>query len=343
MNISEKLSNNIRNLFPGYFALVMSAGIIGNSARTAGLINISKFLFYLNIISFIVLFICYVYRFLKYFNEMRNDFVNYEKSPGFLTIVAGAGVFGVQIIMSAGEFSTAEFLWLFAVTMWFILMMSFFVFVITSGKKPEIGSGLNGIWLLLVVSTQSIAILGNELSGNLSDGKNALLVFDLLLFLLGCSLYMIIITLIFYRIVFFSLKPEETDHTYWIDTGAAAISVISGLTFIEKTPATDTFIGLLPFVKGAVLMLWITATWWIPLIVVIEIWRYFVKKVTIKYSPVQWSMIFAVGTYSLATMKTGQFISMPAITGAGRVFLYVALILFLLTFSGLILSMLKRV
>ncbi|HEX2975874.1 MAG TPA: tellurite resistance/C4-dicarboxylate transporter family protein [Bacteroidales bacterium] len=342
MDVSEKLRNDISNLFPGYFALVMSTGIIGISSRIAGLINISKVLFYINIISFIVLLILYVYRFLRYFSEMKNDFLNYEKSPGFLTIVAGAGVFGVQIIMSVKDFSSAEFLWLFAITMWFILMMSFFVFVITSTKRPEIGSGLNGIWLLLVVSTQAIAILGNELSGNLSGGRNALLTFDLLLFLLGCSLYLIIITLIFYRLVFFSLKPEETNHTYWIDTGAAAISVISGFTFIEKAPSTDTFSGLMPFVKGAVLMLWITATWWIPLIVVIEIWRYFVKKVQIKYSPVQWSMIFALGTYSFATLKTGQFISMPTITAAGKVFLFLALILWLLTFSGLVFSILKK-
>lgn len=342
MNVSEMIGNKIRYLFPGYFAFVMSTGIIGNSSRIAGLNSVSRILFYINIIFFIVLTFLYVFRFLRYFTEMKNDFLNFEKSPGFLTIVAGAGVFGVQIIMSAEDFSPAEFLWLFAVTMWFILMMAFFVFVITSDRKPGISGGLNGIWLLLIVSTQSVAILGNELAGNLSEWKNALLTFDLFMFLLGCSLYMIIITLIFYRLVFLTLDNEETDHTYWIDTGAAALSVISGLTFIEKAPSLDTFNGLLPFVKGAVLMLWITATWWIPIILVIEVWRYFVKKVEIKYSPVQWSMIFAIGTYSLATMKTGQFISMPVISAAGRVFLYISLILWLLTFSGLIRSLLKN-
>lgn len=342
MKISEKIGSNIRNLFPGYFALVMSTGIIGNSAKAAGLSLISNILFYVNIVSFLVLLVLFVYRFLRYFSEMKSDFLTYEKSPGFLTIVAGAGVFGVQVVMSTGDFSAAEFLWMFAFVMWLILMVAFFIFVITSPLKPEIRSGLNGIWLLLVVSTQSIAILGNELSRNSSEVINPLLTFDLLLFFLGCSLYLVIVTLIFYRLVFFPLKPEETDHTYWIDTGAAAISAISGLTFIERAPSSDFFNGLLPFVRGLALMLWITATWWIPLVIIIEIWRYFVKKVQIEYKPIQWSMVFALGTYSLATMKTGQLISMPAITAAGRIFLYIALILWLITFSGLFFSIFKK-
>jgi tellurite resistance protein TehA-like permease len=88
-------------------------------------------------------------------------------------------------------------------------------------------------------------------------------------------------------------------------------------------------------------MLWITATWWIPVIIILEIWRYFIKKVDFKYNPVQWSMIFALGTYSFATIKTGQFIAMPGVTIAGKVFLYIAITLWLLTFSGLIFSIVK--
>jgi tellurite resistance protein TehA-like permease len=145
---------------------------------------------------------------------MKTDFLTYEKSPGFFTIVAGSAVIGVQIIMSADRYNTAEAFWLFAVVMWFILFIAFFIFVITSPGKPGIDNGLNGIWLLLVVSTQSIAILGNELSHNIPERMNAILTFNLLLFLLGCALYFILATLIFYRLVFFPVKAEETDHTY---------------------------------------------------------------------------------------------------------------------------------
>jgi hypothetical protein len=53
---------------------------------------------------------------------------------------------------------------------------------------------------------------------------------------------------------------------------------------------------------------------------------------------VQWSMIFVVGNYSLATMKTGISNTLPALITTGKIFLYLSLLLWLLVFSGMIYS-----
>jgi hypothetical protein len=49
-------------------------------------------------------------------------------------------------------------------------------------------------------------------------------------------------------------------------------------------------------------------------------------------------MIFVVGNYSLATMKTGISNTLPALITTGKIFLYLSLLLWLLVFSGMIYS-----
>jgi tellurite resistance protein TehA-like permease len=340
MSITEEISNNIRNLYPGYFALVMATGIIGNSAKNAGMESLSRILFITNIFLYAILLIFFLIRLMFYFPNFRRDLKSFEKSPGFLTLVAGTAVFGVQLVTAAQKFSLSKYLWYFAIAAWLLIMISFLVYAITSSPKPGIERGFNGTWLLFIVSTQSIAILGNYLSGGLLINVRDILTFNLFFYLLGSSLYLILIPLIFYRLVFLTVNPGETDHSFWIDTGAAAICVVSGLTLIDNINSTGKLNDLLPFIKGMSYLLWITGTWWIPISIVIEAWRYLRIKVPAKYHPVQWSMIFVIGMYSLSSMKIGQITGMQGLISIGKLFLHISIILWIVIFVAMILSIL---
>lgn len=330
-------------MFPGYFALIMSTGIISNSAKNAGLNQISKILFFINIALFAVLLAMLLIRLISHFPELMNDLGTYEKNPGFLTLVAALGVFGVGVVIIVQGYSTAMILLMIAVLIWLILMISFFIMIVFSTEKPPIEKGLSGLWLLLVVSTQAIALLASELSSIYTDHTNDLLHLSLMFFFLGCALYLILIPLILYRLAFFILLPAETNHSYWIDTGGAAISVVSGLSILDKLTAAGSLNDLLPVIKGISILFWVIGTWWIPIALKIEIWRYFFKKVQVKYHPVQWSMIFVVGNYSMATTKMGISIAMPGLIITGRVFLFLSFLLWISVFSGMIYSVaLKR-
>lgn len=342
MTITEKLSNNIRNMFPGYFALVMATGIIGNSAKLAGMNAVNRFFFIANIVLYSVVLIFFLIRLLFYFSKFLKDLRSFEKGPGFLTLVAGTSIFGVQLVTASQKYSLGHILWYFAIVAWLFIIISFIVNAITSIPKPGIEKGLNGIWLLIIVSTQSIAILGNYLSSDIVVNVRNILTFNLFIYLLGTSLYFILITLIFYRLVFYPVNPGETDHSYWIDTGAAAISVVSALTLMEKINLSGKLDEMLPFIRGTAYLIWITGTWWIPVSIAIELWRYLRVKVPVKYHPVQWSMIFVVGMYSLASMKIGQETGMQSIVLIGKLFLYASLILWIVIFIAMILSSLSN-
>jgi tellurite resistance protein TehA-like permease len=342
MSVTEEVSNSIRKMFPGYFALVMATGIIGNSAKNSGLELVSKTFFFANIILYSVLLIFFITRLIYYFPSFVKDLRSFEKGPGFLTLVAGTSLFGVQLITVVQKSSMAHYLWYFSIVAWIVIILSFLIFAITSSPKPGIEKGLNGTWLLLIVSTQSIAILGNYLSTGILINERNILTFNMFFYLLGTSLYFVIITLVFYRLVFFPVNPGETDHSFWIDTGAAAISVLSGLTLVDAINSTGKLDDLLPFVKGTSYLLWITGSWWIPVSIVIEIWRYFQVRVPVKYHPIQWSMIFVIGNYSLASYKTGQILGIQSIIKIGKIFLHASIILWIVLFVAMVFSLIRN-
>ena len=130
----------------------------------------------------------------------------------------------------------------------------------------------SGVWLLIIVSTQSVLILATQLTGHLPFANDLLLFFALAMFLCGCMLYIIIIiTLIVYRMSFFEMRAEEFAPAYWINMGAVAISTLAGSNLILNGNNWSFIQKILPFLKGFTLFFWAIGSWWIPLIVILGI------------------------------------------------------------------------
>src|SRR4030095_4210856 len=93
---------------------------------------------------------------------------------------------------------------------------TFFTAVTVKETKPTIENGLNGAWLIAVVATQSIAVLGTLVAPAFFN-ISAILFFAFCMFLLGCMLYIFIIGLIFYRWTFFRMTPPQLTPPYWVN------------------------------------------------------------------------------------------------------------------------------
>jgi tellurite resistance protein TehA-like permease len=52
------------------------------------------------------------------------------------------------------------------------------------------------------------------------------------MFLLGCMLYLPLITLIFYRFTFVNVMSAQLTPPYWINMGAVAITTLAGARLI---------------------------------------------------------------------------------------------------------------
>ncbi len=218
----------VKELPPADFALVMATGIISIASHSMGLEAIARFLFWLNILFFISLLLLTIGRIIFFRQSFISDMCNHGRGVGYLTVVAAASIMGSQFIVLRNDFKVAFFLFVFGLVVWVVLIYAIFTVLAVRAEKPTLGDGINGIWLISAVSTQSLSILSSMLVYDFPGYRPLLLFFSFSMFLTGCMLYILIITLIFYRIMFFQLTPEDWGRPYWINMGAVAVTTLAG-------------------------------------------------------------------------------------------------------------------
>lgn len=293
-----------RSLFPGYFAMVMATGAISISAHLLGFEVLAWFLFAASVLAYGVLWGLTSIRLFCYPRRLLDDMNSHARGPGFFTLVASTSILGSAIwVLFQIEWLALGFLVLAAV-LWLLIMYTFFVAVTIRRTKPGLTDGINGAWLLAAVATQSLAVLIGLLP--MSAFHPGLMFTGVCMFLLGCMLYLSIITLIFYRLTFLQVTVESLTPPYWINMGAVAITTLAGSTLILRAPDSDLLQPFLPFLKGFTLLFWVAATWWIPLLVALTVWRHGVHRHPLHYEPQFWSIVFPLAMYTTGTWKLSQ-------------------------------------
>src|SRR5690625_1244201 len=330
------LKTKAANLFPAYFALVMTSGALSIGTYLLELFFISKILLYINVVAYVVLWFLTIIRLVNFFPNLISDLTSHEKGPGFFTLVAGTCVFGSQIITVTGNVPIAIALWFLGIVLWLIVMYTFFTSVTIRFIKPNLAEGINGAWLIAAVATQSLSILGTLLSPYIVTGHEIVLFFTLCMYFLGCMLYLNIITLIFYRFTFLKLEFSALTPPYWINMGAVAITTLAGSTLILHADQLPLLIEITPFLKGFTLFFWITGTWWIPLLFILMIWRHVVHRYPLTYEPQLWAMAFPLAMYTTGTFQLSKALHLPFLSIITYVMVYIAMVVWVLTFSGLI-------
>jgi tellurite resistance protein TehA-like permease len=324
------------NLFPGYFALVMATGIISIACFLLEMRTISLVLLVINIIAYVVLWLLLLLRLLLFFPRVKTDINDHVRGPGFFTVVAGTCVLGSALLIVIDRYQIALALWLLGMILWAIIMYTFFTAMTVRENKPSIEAGLNGGWLLAVVATQSISVLGTLLAGRYTGYRELILFFTLCMFLLGCMLYLLLITLIFYRFTFVNVTMAALTPPYWINMGAVAITTLAGARLIISAAELPLLNDILPYLKGFTLFFWSAGTWWIPLLLILGFWRHVYKKFPLKYDPQYWGMVFPFGMYTVCTFQLSKAINLPLLLVIPRYFIYLALAGWIAVSLGLI-------
>jgi tellurite resistance protein TehA-like permease len=333
--VSGMIQSGVRDLFPAYFALVMATGIVSIACHLLQMDFLAFPLFYLNQFFYVVLWAFTLARLFRHFPRVLADLSNHSAGAGFFTLVAGTNVLGSQFVLLQVDRQTALILWILALILWLVLIYSFFAVMTLKEEKPPLEKGINGAWLVVVVSTQSLAVTGALIAPLFGAWEDTFLFAVLGFYLLGCMFYILIISLIFYRFMFFKVDPQELTPPYWINMGAVAITTLAGANILLN--GSSAFLrDLIPFIKGFSLFFWATGTWWIPLLLIFGAWRHLYKRFPLTYHPAYWGLVFPMGMYTVCTFQLARAMDLEFLFVIPRFFIFVALIAWGSAIFGLI-------
>jgi tellurite resistance protein TehA-like permease len=332
----------LRGLSPSYFALVMATGIVSIGAHLLEVPVVDVALYAANVAMYVVLWILTVLRVIRYRAAALADLTDHRKAFGFLSAVAGTSVLGAQTILIAESWVIATGLLIVAAVLWLLLTYAIVTALTIKVDKPSLAEGINGGWLLAVVGTQSIAVLIALLAAHWHQPLRLHANFIALsMWLFGGMLYIWIVSLIFYRYVFFRFSPGDLAPPYWINMGAMAISALAGSLLILNSPDAPFLASLRPFLEGFTVFYWATGTWWIPMIAILAVWRYGFRRQPLEYDPLYWGAIFPLGMYAVATLRMADAMSLGFLNFIPHAFFWIALATWLVAFIGLIRATLR--
>lgn len=333
--------SGLRGLHPAYFALVMATGIVSLAGHLLGMRALAWGLFVFNIVAYIALWGLTLARLARHADAMRNDLFDHNRCVGFFTMVAGTCILANQCLVILGAPTLALALGILGFVLWALLTYTIFTILTVKPDKPSLAEGINGGWLVAIVATQSVSIIASQLAIH-RGGHDPVLFVSLVMWLGGGMLYLWMISLIFYRYTFFTIRASELAPPYWINMGAVAISTLAGTLLVKAAPDAPFLEDLLPFLKGFTLFFWATATWWIPMLVILGFWRHVHQRFPLRYDPLYWGAVFPLGMYTAATWQLAEAIGLPFLAWIARGFIWIALAAWVTTCFGLARVLLRK-
>lgn len=334
--------NPIKAFQAVWFAMVMSTGIVSiASLLVANLYQGEVFydtlrgfavaLFWINVATYPVMVIMQLSRCAIFWKEVAADLSNPKTCLTFFTVVAGTNVLGSQIALF-GYYEIAKIFWYWGLFLWTFITISTFSFLFIKGVS-SLEESINGGWLLATVGTQSVAVLGSIIAPHYVKYGYFIFFLSYVWWLIGAFLYIVIMTLIMYRLIFFKLNPQEFVPPYWINMGAVAITTLAGALLVLNGMKLQRGFGeLMSFTKGFTFFFWAFGSWWIPLLVVLGFWKYIFRRTKPTFSPAYWSIVFPLGMYTTCTYQLAYAMDLYFLLHIPRYFWFFAIASWITTF-----------
>jgi tellurite resistance protein TehA-like permease len=313
----------VRDLDPGYFAFVMATGIIATGTSELGPSWLSLALLATACAGLVVLGAAVAARLVWFRSRVVANLRGPDRAFTFFNIPASLDVVGARFALAGHPLVTA-ILAAIAAAAWLSLTYGVPASLLLAREPDSVLGGVNGTWLLWIVATQSLSVAAATLVPAWPSQSALLAPVAAGLWSIGLLLYLTVVALILLRWITVPMTPTTLTPPYWILMGATAISVLAGARYRVLPAGIPVVRATESFTTGFTFALWAFGTWWIPLLVILGVWRHLRHHWPLSYDPSLWSVVFPLGMYSVATLAFGNTIGLTFTEPLARIMIWIA-------------------
>ncbi|MQA73734.1 MAG: hypothetical protein GEU88_05210 [Solirubrobacterales bacterium] len=286
----------------------MGTGIVSVALSLDGHESLSRVLLVLAAVIWLTLGVLLPARAMRDPARFRRD----VRSPAAFTAVAGTAVLGTRLTLAGRDWAGSALLGI-ALILWLGLLVP----VLRHWAVPTVGASF-----VLTVGTESLALLGAVLALEYRAGW--LLEASLVPFVLGLGFYAFVLR----RFDIRQLAIGHGDH--WVTGGALAISTVAAGRIMLAAEQLNVLSGAAGALEGVSLALWGLTLIWLPVLLAAE-----ARHPRLRYDVRRWSTVFPVGMYAACSFVVGDVGSASAITSFARVWVWIALAVWVVVAFGL--------
>jgi tellurite resistance protein TehA-like permease len=322
MQIPNKNSFN-----PLFFAFVMATGVISTALEMAHYALLSKIFFVLDIVGYGYLIALALFRLIGTPKLFLQEFTNPLELFKWFTFSAGTNILATRFIL-ASEHTVGFVLGVIGALSAFVLVYACFFLLL---RSSELLQAISPLWLLQSIACHSVGIVVTALWAERALTNPLYLLIGLGFWSFGFFMYLLFMALNIYRVFFLPFTETDPNPAFWTYMGAAAIAVVDGSYFITLEHVPLFVEAIKPYLSGMVFLLWTWGTAWIPILVIMMIWKYSATKLPIRFEPSLWAMVFPLGMYTVATDAIAESLHLDMLTTTVPHWLWISILAWLMT------------
>lgn len=329
-----RVSEAVRTLNPGYFALVMATGIVSIAMLHEHAYAFSVVLLWLCGVAFAVLLAANLLRMAAFRQEFARDLSDPARAFGMFTFVAATNVMGSRLALD-DHFTPSHILLASACAVWILLSYIVPWFAIARTRSRPALQHANGTWFIGVVACQSVAVLAAMLEPALGYGRRELALLAVFCWSIGVFWYATVGIFVAARILYYPFRPQDCTPAYWVAMGATAITVLAGARVVEMASA-PMVVATRGLIAGVSVAFWAFGTWLLIPLFGAGIWRHVVHRVPLRYEASLWSLVFPLGMYGVGSDYLGEADRLPIVESVGEIEGWGALMVWAITFVAMV-------
>ena len=276
----------VDKLPPNAFAAVMATGIFGVALTRIVSASVGAVLFVIAEVILLALVAGMITRAVRDPRGVVADARQIGRALGWWTFPTAIAVSATL----ADALGIPWMLWpalIVAALSWLFLCYVVLPTALSRPRSSPLADAVDGSWLLLVVSTQALAIV---------CGLAGAAVPAIVLWGTGIVLYLLLASALLSRL----LRNSGDGHaapTVWIVMGATAVSALAA----TRIANIESLHPLVPFLDGTAMMLWGFGSLSIPYLLLLGVRRYFIHRDPVRFEVGLWSVVFPLGMCATAT------------------------------------------